>query len=372
MLKNNPDPTLLSSYHFDVPEELVAQSPKDKRDNSKLLERKKTGALNPSNYSDLSEIIPENSLVILNQTKVFSCRILTKTATGGKLEIFLLENPLSKNSSTLKALVRPAKKIKEGMSIDFEDEVQANVVKIETSGSTKLTSLTFNLEPKKLNEWVDKVGSIPLPPYIRRSDKSQHQEDKERYQTVYAKELGSVAAPTAGLHFTDDLLEKLKKKNIEVATITLHVGLGTFLPVKEENITNHIMHEETYRVPKETVQKIEKKKANNQKVILVGTTSLRCLESFYLKAKQEEIEPVQISDKWLSTSLFVHPQENSTLYTPQIGDALLTNFHQPGSSLFILICALIGREEALELYEEAIQKKYRFFSYGDSSLLWLS
>lgn len=370
MLKDKP-PHSLSSYEFTVPEELVAQTPESKRENAKLFVRKPKEIFQHQSFSELPELLPEGSLIIVNETKVFSCRLLTKTPTGGKLEIFVLENPLAEQSSTLKALIRPAKKVRSGMKISFGEDVTATVLKQEMSGNTKISTLAFNLEPKELSSWMDRVGSIPLPPYIKRQDRSSHETDKARYQTVYAKNLGSVAAPTAGLHFTKEVLEGLKKKKIRTAPITLHVGLGTFLPIKEENITKHLMHQETYRVPKETIDLIESTKAQGKKIILVGTTSLRCLESFFLKALEEKTPPKKLADTWLQTNLFIYPDEAETLYKPQCGDALITNFHQPSSSLFILICSLIGREEALKLYGEATQKKYRFFSYGDSSLLWL-
>lgn len=371
MTKISSENERLSSYSFSVPDELVAQNPKDKRDHSKLLERSSEGKISHKTFCDLAESLPEDSLIILNETKVFSCRLLTKTKTGGKLEVFLLENPLSKKSSELKALVRPLKKIKESMTLDFEKDISAKVLKIEKEGTSQIVSLSFNLSYETLANWIEEKGTIPLPPYIKRKDRSKHEEDLERYQTVYAKNTGSVAAPTAGLHFTPELMAKLKEKNIEIATVTLHVGLGTFLPIKEEIITNHKMHEETYLVPKKTLEKIEGKKKNGKKIILVGTTSLRCLESFFLKAKNEKLEPKELTNKWLKTNLFVHPQSEGEIYKPQICDALITNFHQPNSSLFILICALLGKDEALKAYHEAIENRYRFYSYGDSNLLWL-
>ena len=360
----------LSAYSFTVPEELIAQNPQDKRDQSRLLKRSKEGELLHTEFQKLPDLLPEGSLIIVNETKVFSCRLLTKTPTGGKLEIFLLENPVAKGSSTLTALVRPSKKAKVGMELVFDEKVIGKIVSKDEEAQTKTIEISFNLDPEELSSWIDKKGSIPLPPYIKRKDRSQHEEDLERYQTVYAKNVGSVAAPTAGLHFTPDVIAKLKEKNIEIKAVTLHVGLGTFLPIKEEIITNHKMHEETYRVPKETLLKIQEKKKEGKKIILVGTTSLRCLESFLLKSQKEKIQAEELTDKWIKTSLFIHPKEGEETYTAQIGDGLITNFHQPNSSLFILISALIGRKEALCLYKEAVKERYRFFSYGDSNLLW--
>lgn len=371
MTKEKTLESWLSSYSFQVPEDQVAQAPKQQRDQSKLLERTQDGMIRYHTFSHLVDLIPKDSLIIVNETKVFSCRLLTKTKTGGKIEVFLLENPEAKKSSTLKALVRPFKKAQEGLTLEFDKQVLGTIIKKEKEASTATVTLQFNLNYENLSLWINEKGHVPLPPYIKRSDRSQHTSDLTQYQTVYAESVGSVAAPTAGLHFTKDLLAKLKEKNIQTAAVTLHVGLGTFLPIKEEVITNHTMHEEVYQVSKETLLKINKAKNEKRKIIIVGTTSLRCLESFFLKAKKENKNPEVLSNVWHKTTLFIHPTKEETRYKPQVGDALITNFHQPHSTLFILICALVGREEALMLYHEAIKQGYRFYSYGDSSLLWL-
>ena len=361
---------LLSSYHFEVPEELIAQDPETKRDESKLLERKASQEIIHQKFYNLVDALPEDSLLILNETKVFSCRLLTKTKTGGKLEVFLLEDPISKKSSILKALIKPFKKIKTSEVLTFSDNVEACILEIKKEQNTQVAFLQFNLPPEKLFDWISKTGSIPLPPYIKRSDRRRQEQDLLRYQTVYAENVGSVAAPTAGLHFTQEILKKLKEKNITLAHITLHVGLGTFLPIKVDDIRDHYMHEETYLVPKKTLELIKEKERSDKKIIFVGTTTLWALESFFLKAKKQKIDLEELTDTWLQTNLFIHPTEEEVVYKPQKGHAIITNFHQPGSSLFILICALIGKDEALKLYKEAIDKKYRFFSYGDSSFLW--
>jgi len=271
----------------------------------------------------------------------------------------------------LEALAKPFKKIKEGMTLSFASGVSAEVVsKLDQNKLAKIM-LQFNLEARELDVWLAKEGRVPLPPYIKREKGPSSDQDQSRYQTVYAKKTGSVAAPTAGLHFTEEVIAKLKRKNIDFAKVTLHVGLGTFLPIKEEEILKHEMHSETYQVPKESLAKIEKAKKEGRKIIMVGTTSLRCLESFYLKAQKESLLVDDLADKWLKTNLFIYPKKDGTLYKPQVGDALLTNFHQPCSSLFVLISALLGREEVLTMYQRALKKDYRFYSYGDSSLLWL-
>ena len=231
--------------------------------------------------------------------------------------------------------------------------------------------MEFDQQADELSLWLEKEGKVPLPPYIKREKGPSAQADHSRYQTVYAKNTGSVAAPTAGLHFTPEVISKLEGKGIQFAKVTLHVGLGTFLPIKNEEILTHKMHEERYLVPETTYDKIEKARQEGRKVILVGTTSLRTIESFYLRLKAGETAK-QLVDQYLKTDLFIYPKEDGTLYKPQVGEALMTNFHQPCSSLFVLVSALLGRELALEMYGEAIKKDYRFYSYGDSSLLWLS
>ncbi|MFI5390230.1 MAG: tRNA preQ1(34) S-adenosylmethionine ribosyltransferase-isomerase QueA [Bacteriovoracales bacterium] len=334
---------LLSSYDFDLPKDKIAMRPIPGRHNSKLLVYNiKTGEIIHTNFLNLVDYLPKQSLLVLNQSKVIPCRLLGKKRTGGFAEIFLLS--LEPVEGLYLALIRTTRKKNEGDEFVFDDGVVAKIIKkVDEKFLVK-----FNISDVK--NYLEKTGLIPIPPYIRKGRSDEL--DKTDYQTVYAKELGSLAAPTAGLHFTEEVFAKLKESSIDHTFITLHVGLGTFSPIKTEDIRDHKMHSETFMLSQESLAKIKAAK----KIVAVGTTSLRVLESIYGK----EIDP----DTQCKTDIFLYPGKEIHSI-----DALLTNFHLPQSSLFILVSSLIGRVKALEIYKEAVALDYRFFSYGDAMLI---
>lgn len=363
----------LSDFNYQLPTELVAHNPESQRDQSKLLVSQSNRTLTDHMFSELPNIIPENSLIVANNSKVFASRFIGQLPTGGKVEIFLLGKPYGSKSAVSEAIGKPMKKLKRGSKIHFSDSVTATVIEKNDSDFTPTIKVEFNLSSEELLIWSESKGYIPLPPYINRETllPSEESNDKEKYQTVYANEIGSVAAPTAGLHFTTDLIKNLKSKNIDFTEVTLHVGAGTFMPVKSENIDEHIMHKEWNYIPIKTIEKIEHAKKNGYKIICVGTTSLRTLESIYRKAKTENKSLIEFANQWNETDLFLRPEDKNDIYKPWIIDGLITNFHQPCSTLFMLICKLVGYDNAHKHYQYAIKNKYRFFSYGDSNLFWL-
>jgi len=340
----HPDEDLkLEAYDYELPEELIASRPASERQNSRLLYfNEERGDTEDKNFYEIVELLPTGTTLVLNQSKVFPCRIFGKKTTGAKAEFFILN--LEKEEKGYPVLIKTGGKKRVGDKFIFNDEF---VARINALGEG-LFYIDFdnNISAEKV---VKKIGSVPLPPYIR--DGVSDESDLEDYQTVFAKELGSVAAPTAGLHFTPSLLEKLKEKGIEIAFVTLHVGLGTFLPVKSELITEHSMHSEKYHVDEHDLLKIK----NAKKLVAVGTTSLRVLESM-----GEDI----IAGKEYSTDIFLYPGKEIKSI-----DGLITNFHLPKSSLIMLVSSLIGRKKTMELYKNAVEKKYRFFSYGDSMFI---
>jgi len=361
-----------SSYHYDIPEHLIAQSPSEHRDQSRLLQRTSNGKVTHHQFHDLIDILTKDDLIIMNNTKVYQARIFGNIDTGAKCELLLLEYNPADNEWL--CIGKPIKKFRPGRIIAFQDGVNAEITRLEEDEKT-LTPFTvrFNLSYDDLHKWLEKHGHIPLPPYIRRPQQrsDSHEQDQQRYQTVYAQHRGSVAAPTAGLHFTDDLLKKLRTKNIDITYTTLHVGAGTFLPVKSDDIREHTMHTEHYLIPRDTLQKITRAQNNQKNIICIGTTTLRSLESFYLASTQNDLPMTDLTDKWLKTDLFIYPNASHKNYKPWAINALLTNFHQPESSLLMLVSAIIGSEEIKNLYKNAINENYRLFSYGDASLLWL-
>ena len=335
-------------FNFDLPEELIAQDPLEDRSSSRLLVLdKKTGKTEHHVFREIIEYLEAGDCLVINDTKVIPARLIgSKIGTDAKIEVLLLKR---KENDVWETLVKPGKKAKIGTRISFGDGLLVGeVVDIVEEGNRLIH---FEYEGI-FEEILDRLGQMPLPPYIT------HQlEDKNRYQTVYAKHSGSAAAPTAGLHFTPELLKKIEEKGVQIARVTLHVGLGTFRPVKVDNILEHHMHSEFYQIEEEAAEKINTAKANGKRVIAVGTTSCRTIES---AAKEDgTIAPVS---GW--TDIFIYPG-----YQFKVLDCLITNFHLPESTLVMLVSALAGREHVLNAYEEAIKERYRFFSFGDAMFI---
>jgi len=338
----------VKDFDFDLPQEYIAQHPIAKRDESKLLILdKKTGNIEHRKFKDIIEYLRDGDCLILNNTKVLPARLFgIKENTGGKMEFLLLKR-ISKD--TWETLVKPGKRAKIGSKFIFGDgKLKAEIMDIGEDGSR-----IVNFEYEGIFEQVlDELGQMPLPPYI-----TEQLEDKDRYQTVYSKELGSAAAPTAGLHFTQELLGKIEEKGIKIGYVTLHVGLGTFRPVKSDTIEEHHMHSEYYEMSKETAELINRTKENGGRVIAVGTTSCRTLESI-----ADERGNVKAKSGW--TDIFIYPG-----YKFKVLDALITNFHLPQSTLIMLVSALAGKEKVMNAYKIAVEEKYRFFSFGDAMFI---
>lgn len=337
----------VEQFDFNLPERLIAQTPLLKRDESRLLVLdKKTGETKHAKFLDIIDYLDEGDTLVLNDTKVLPARLHgIKEKTNANIEILMLKEI---KKDTWECLTRPAKRIDIGTKINFNDILTATCVSIKEEG---IIVYKFDYEGIFLNI-LDKLGEMPLPPYIHEKLK-----EKDRYQTVYAKYEGSAAAPTAGLHFTEDLLMKIKQKGVNIAYITLHVGLGTFRPVNVEDIKDHKMHSEYYIMNEETAYILNETKAKNKKIISVGTTSTRTLETIMnLYGKFKECSGF--------TDIFIYPG-----YEFRAIDNLITNFHLPKSTLIMLVSALAGRENVLKAYNEAIEKEYRFFSFGDSMLI---
>lgn len=339
---------LLESYNFELPESFIADRPVKGRSGSKLLVYyAKEDKIEHRHFYEIEDILPPESLLVLNESKVFPCRILGKKPSGGKCEVFLLS--LLDKDGIYPALIKTSGKKNVGDTFEFGDLVATIEQRVEDGSFL----ISFNVDSKALLDTLEDIGNIPIPPYIRNGIADE--QDKENYQTVYAGTSGSVAAPTAGLHFTKELFDKLKKKNIDQAFVTLHVGAGTFKPVISESILDHKMHAESFMISKENLQKINKA----TKRFAVGTTSLRVLES-----TTDSDGFIHFDGDMRDTDIFLHPGKE--VYSI---DGLITNFHLPKSSLLMLVSSLIGREKTLELYEIAKENKYRFFSYGDAMLI---
>jgi len=338
----------VEEFDFNLPEELIAQTPIAKRDSSRMLVLdKKTGNVEHKYFNNLVDYLDNNTVLVLNDTKVIPARLYgVKEETEALIEILMLKEL---ENNTWECLTKPAKRVKAGTVISFgEGLLKARCIEIKEEGIR-----VFKLEYEGiLYEILDKLGEMPLPPYIH-----EKLEDKDRYQTIYAKNIGSAAAPTAGLHFTNELLEQLKEKGVEIVYVTLHVGLGTFRPVSVENINDHKMHSEFYQMSKETAEVLNNAKLNNKKIISVGTTSTRTLETIMnLYGEFKECSG------W--TDIFIYPG-----YKFKAIDSLITNFHLPKSTLVMLVSALAGKENVMNAYNEAIKEKYRFFSFGDSMFI---
>ncbi|HEY9762632.1 MAG TPA: tRNA preQ1(34) S-adenosylmethionine ribosyltransferase-isomerase QueA [Trichocoleus sp.] len=349
-----PDDYALSAYTYCLPPERIAQNPLTPRDLSRLLVVDSQTSHQHKIFRDLPDLLRPGDLLVLNNTRVIPARLYGRKPEGAEVEVLLLEEqPTSPNRWS--ALVKPGRRLKPGATIHFggstsQPELIAEV--IETDPATSGRILDFRVPSgESLDSVIDRLGQMPLPPYITESEAAP-----EQYQTIYAEQPGAIAAPTAGLHFTENLFSRLEAAGIERAFITLHVGVGTFRPVEAENITTHAMHSEWIDVPSETVEKIRQTKARGGRVIAVGTTVTRALEG---AAQAGELVPFRGK-----TNLFIYPG-----YCWRVLDGLITNFHLPGSSLLMLVSALIGRERLLSLYEDAIAQQYRFYSFGDAMLV---
>ena len=335
-------------FYFDLPQELIAQTPIEQRDASRLLVLpKEEGEFSHRHFYDLTEYLREGDCLILNDSRVLPARLLgQRLPGGGACEVLLL---IDRGEKVWECLVRPGKRLKKGARVSFGDGVLTGEIVDELPDGNRL--VRFDYEGIFL-EVLDKLGKMPLPPYIK-----AELQDRERYQTVYSRVVGSAAAPTAGLHFTPELLEKVQAMGVNLGYVTLHVGLGTFRPVKEENILDHDMHSEYCVIPPETAELINRTKANGGRVICVGTTSCRTVESW-----AGEDGHMEAAAGW--TKIFIYPG-----YRFKVLDGLITNFHLPESTLLMLVSALAGRERVLEAYDEAVKQQYRFFSFGDAMLI---
>ena len=336
-----------SDFWFDLPEELIAQTPLEKRDESRLLHLdRKTGKIEHRHFYNLPEYLHPGDCLVMNDSRVLPARLIGTRPSGGSVELLLLRDH---GENRWECLSRPGRKTRPGQEILFGDGELKAIVESVTEGGNRIVRFEYQ---GIFLEILEKLGRMPLPPYIK-----AELQDPERYQTVYSRELGSAAAPTAGLHFTPELLEEIRQKGVELAWITLHVGLGTFRPVKEEKIEDHEMHSEFCIIPAETAAVINRTKKNGGRVIAVGTTSCRTLESF---AKDDGT--LEESSGW--TDIFIYPG-----YQFKCIDALVTNFHLPESTLIMLVSALAGRENVLNAYQQAVENRYRFFSFGDATLI---
>lgn len=335
-----------TDFDYYLPENLIAQTPAEPRDCSRLLVYdKKTDTVYHKHFYDIKSFLKKGDLLVRNNTKVLPARLFGKTQNGGKVEILLLKRF---NLTEWEVLVKPGKKMRVGANITISDSLSLEVLEIFSDEGTRRVKFIYD---GVFEDIIGKIGEMPLPPYIKEKLK-----DKNRYQTVYAKTDGSAAAPTAGLHFTDGLIKELQEMGVEIADVLLHVGLGTFRPVKEEEIEKHHIHSEYFEIDEENAEKINRAKREGRRIIAVGTTSVRTLES----ASDENgfVSPVK-----RHTEIFIYPP-----YKFKCVDGLITNFHLPKSTLLMLVSAFVSREKILELYDIAVKEKYRFFSFGDACL----
>lgn len=365
--------TLKSTYNYDLPEELIAQTPLEKRDSSRMLvfsgkrifDEKEFDAtdfqknIEHKHFYDIVNYLKAGDVLVVNNSRVLPARLFAiKEQTGAKIEILLQKRIDLKK---WEVIARPTKRLKEGTELKFNDELSGKILKVGDYGECEIEFLfdeTKNGNTVSFEEILDRIGTMPLPPYIH-----EKLTEKERYQTVYSKTLGSSAAPTAGLHFTPEILEKLENKGVIIAEVLLHVGLGTFRPVKEENILDHKMHSEHIKVSEEVAKIVTDAKREGRRVIAVGTTSMRTLESMAEKHNENGKEFYGLKSGEKDTDIFIYPP-----YNFKIVDALITNFHLPESTLLMLISAFIGLKNVKEIYKIAVENKYRFFSFGDCCL----
>lgn len=338
----------VSDFDYELPEELIAQHPYDKRDEARLMVlHRDTKEIEHKVFKDIIDYLEPGDCLVINDTKVIPARLYGKKDTGANVEFLLLKRI---ENDDWEAMVRPGNKLKTGAKVTFGDGLLNAEVLDTLPGGNRKVRFTYN---GIFNEILDQIGLMPLPPYIKENIK----EENEKYQTVYAKYEGSAAAPTAGLHFTEELLEKIKEKGIDIAKVTLHVGIGTFRPVKVENVEEHQMHSEHFFVKQSEADKINKARETGHRVIAVGTTSCRVLESVSNEnGKVKEIET--------DTSIFIYPG-----YKFKCVDCLITNFHLPQSTLIMLVSTLAGKEFIMKAYNEAVKEKYKFFSFGDAMFI---
>lgn len=344
---------LLSEYDYDLPEELIAQMPADKRDNSRMMVlNRKDRTISHKHFYNIVDFIDKDTLLVMNNTKVLPARLIGHKDTGAKIEVFLLKQA-EQRLRLWDVLIKPSKRIKPDTIIKISDELSVRAIKRLEENGEWLVELIY--DDDNILDVLHRNGNIPLPPYIERkmANDDLKKLDFERYQTVYAKDEGSVAAPTAGLHFTQEILQNLQDKGVEIAYVTLNVGLGTFRPVQCENVLEHKMHSETFEISEKAAEQINRAKKEGKKIIAVGTTTVRTLETAFQKFGC--IKPCQDHSE-----LFIYPP-----YEFKVIDNLITNFHLPKSTLLMLVSALAGKDFIFEAYKEAIENKYRFFSYGD-------
>ncbi|MBO6162476.1 MAG: tRNA preQ1(34) S-adenosylmethionine ribosyltransferase-isomerase QueA [Eubacterium sp.] len=346
----------VSDFNYELPEELIAQDPLERRSDSRLMVlNRKTHTIEHRHFRDILEYLNPGDCLVINDTKVIPARLLgVKQDTGAAVEVLLLRNH---GNNVWEALVRPGKKLKPGAVVSFGDGLLTGTIEEVIEGGNRMVRFSYE---GIWEELLDRLGEMPLPPYI-----THKLQDKNRYQTVYATHEGSAAAPTAGLHFTEELLQELQKKGIRIARLTLHVGLGTFRPVKVETIEEHHMHSEYYEFSEEAAELINRTRAEGGRVISVGTTSTRTLETVASRQFGEdarEFQPLKASSGW--TDIFIYPG-----YTFKVVDGLITNFHLPESTLIMLVSAFYDREHVLKAYRTAVEERYRFFSFGDAMLL---
>lgn len=342
----------IQDFDYHLPEELIAQKPADKRDASRLLVvHRDTGKLEHRHFYNVLEYLAPGDCLVLNDSRVLPARLFgIKEKTGAKVEFLLIKRM---GEDLWQTMVRPGKRLKPGDWVEFSPDFRAEITDYGSDG-TRLAKFHYQ---GIFMERLEELGNMPLPPYI---DRESRQEDKIRYQTVYCREDGSVAAPTAGLHFTEELLKQAAERGVEIAYVTLHVGIGTFRPVKCEKIEDHRMHFEEYHITQENADKINRVKAAGGRIVSVGTTSARTLESAAMRKNgRYEVEAGENS-----TGIFIYPG-----YEFKVIDALITNFHLPKSTLLMLVSALYDREAILNIYETAVKERYRFFSYGDAMLI---
>ena len=333
-----------SDFFYDLPEELIAQKPVSPRDAARMLVYKKAeDKVEHKIFKDIIDYLSPNDVLVLNNTRVIPARLFANKVTGAKIEVFLLKRL---NLTDYEVLMKPAKKAPVGTKLIFSENLYCEVIENQEEIGGRI--IRFNVAQGTLEEELDRIGEVPLPPYIH-----EKLEDDEEYQTIYSKIKGSSAAPTAGLHFTDELMQKIRDKGVQIEEVTLQVGLGTFRPVNEENALDHKMHSEEIVVSEEVAERLNKAKAEGKRIVAVGTTTVRTLES--AADRKGHVEPCQ-----KETNIFIYPGVELKFV-----DALITNFHLPESTLIMLVSAFIGKDKTLAVYNEAVREKYRFFSFGD-------